>query len=187
VRAGFEYAFPVDALVRAFKYRGRWPLGRVLASLAAAENSEYILSFDLLVPVPLHWRRGVMRGFNPAREIALAMSRDTGIPMRDDCLSRTRATPAQSRANAHDRRRNVAGAFRAKPMEGRRVLVVDDVVTTGSTLEAVAHACRLAGAETVGGFAVAAADAPQGQAGAPLEERTPDGPISSTPRPSGTP
>ena len=138
-------------------------MARTLAAAANLEVNDYLLSFDIMLPVPLHWRRGTTRGFNPAAEVALALSRASGVGYRTDALARRRATRAQTELGASERRRNVAGAFHVRrSVEGLEVLLVDDVVTTGSTLAAVASACIAAGASGVGAFALAAAKPPDG-------------------------
>lgn len=161
IEVAFDYRFPIDSLLRQMKFRRRWPLARTLAAAAGIEVNEYLLSFDLMVPVPLHWQRGVIRGFNPASECAFALSRASGVGYQTDALRRTRPTLAQTTLGGSERRSNVAGAFEAlRPLEGLTILLIDDVVTTGSTLAAAAAACNAAGAQAVGALAVAAAEPP---------------------------
>ncbi len=109
---------------------------------------------DLIVPVPLHPRRLRLRGFNPAAQIARSLAREFGIPFDAVALCRTRDTPSQTDLDRRERRRNVRGAFRAR--RGRhvpeRIWLVDDVVTTTSTLTEAAIALRAAGARTVIGL-----------------------------------
>jgi ComF family protein len=111
----------------------------------------------LVVPVPLHPRRLRTRGFNPAARLARALARDLGVPMDPVALRRLRDTPSQTGLERRARRRNVRGAFRAR--EGLRlpprVWLVDDVVTTGSTLTEAARALRRSGARTVMGICAA--------------------------------
>lgn len=171
IEVAFDYRFPIDALVRQMKFRRRWPLARTLAVAASGEVHDYLLSFDVMLAVPLHWRRGIARGFNPASELAFALSRVSGVACEMGVLRRTRATRAQTTLGASERRSNVAGAFEAlQPLNGLTVLLVDDVVTTGSTLASAAAACSAAGAPAVGAFALAAAE-PPGSAGPRLRYR----------------
>ena len=110
------------------------------------------LPVDLVVPVPLFGRRQRLRGYNQSALLARELARLDGLPLAVRALSRRRDTPPQARSvDAETRRRNVAGAFAAdrRQVEGRRVLLVDDVMTTGATLDACAQALRQGGAASV--------------------------------------
>jgi ComF family protein len=109
------------------------------------------------VPVPLHRRRLAQRGYNQAGLLAREWGRRLGLPVRPGALRRTRATAAQAELPGRERRRNVAGAFRARGVTGRPVVLVDDVVTSGATVEAAAEALLAAGATEVRVLAVARA------------------------------
>jgi ComF family protein len=115
---------------------------------------------DLIVPVPLHPLRLRQRGFNPAATLAEALGRERGLPVDPTVLARIRNTPSQTRLPRAQRAENVSAAFRARrraPVE--RIWLVDDVVTTGSTLREAARALRRAGARRV--VAVCAAHTPE--------------------------
>lgn len=113
---------------------------------------------DLIVPIPLHPRRQRTRGFNQCDPIARAVARRVGRPWRADVLARRRATPPQAALHGEVRRQNVRGAFRAvlRGERPERVWIIDDVLTTGATLEAAASALLDAGAEEVHGICLAA-------------------------------
>ena len=106
----------------------------------------------IMVPVPLHRRRLWSRGFNQSATVARQLSRRTGIPVAVDALERVRPTPPLKGLNIRQRRRTVAGAFRVNPkaeLRGRTVVLVDDVLTTGSTANACARVLKRAGAARV--------------------------------------
>jgi ComF family protein len=141
------------ALVQRLKYDGYRPLARPLARFlahAAEQLSEQ--SFDIVVPVPLHRKRERQRGFNQAEILAKELARLRKIPLGSrDCM-RVRDTPPQTGLRAAERRKNVAGAFAVphpERVQGKRVLLIDDVLTTGATASACAQALRKAGAKGV--------------------------------------
>jgi len=156
-RAIGEYDGVLREIIHALKYAGRLSLAKPLAAHMRLRGSELLAYVDCLVPVPLHWRREYQRGFNQAREIAQHLG-----PPVVDALRRCRATRAQIELAAGRRRANVAGAFRRRngwlrdpAIQGRNVLLVDDVSTTGATLEACARVLKESGASAV--FALTAA------------------------------
>jgi ComF family protein len=135
------------------KHGGRPGLLRQLADLLAAEAPRHLAlaGWDAVVPVPLHWSRRWRRGYNQAEILARGVSRRHGLPLLR-ALVRTRPTPPQH-GDAAERRRNVRGAFgvhRTAAIAGRRLLLVDDVFTTGATVNGCALALAEAGAADVG-------------------------------------
>jgi len=143
---------PVRTAVHRLKYRDGRALAEPLGALMADWWDRHPLEVDLIVPVPLHPRRLRQRGYNQAALLARQLGRHAGLPVQEKALSRVRATPPQMRLSAEARRQNVRGAFRCTDEEeiaGRRVLLVDDVCTTGATLEACANALQTAGAAGV--------------------------------------
>lgn len=140
-----------EALVHAFKFGARPDVAAVLGPVLAAVLPREWRRPECLLPVPLHRARQRERGYNPAALLAEALSAELGTPCVPGLIERTRATPPQSHLDPSARRRNVTGAFRAPRsdvLRGRRVLVVDDVVTTGATLAEVLATLRAAGAES---------------------------------------
>jgi ComF family protein len=156
----FRYSYPVDHLVRALKYHGRLVHARVLGQLLAQSlvGSNRAHWPELLIPVPLSERRFVERGFNQAIEIAKHVSRITLIPMRADLLERRRATQEQAGLDRIARRKNVRAAFVLREsLPAKHVAILDDVVTTGSTVNEIARVLKRAGAQRIEVWAVARA------------------------------
>ena len=151
--------------IHRLKYDNRRTLTGILAGLMADYWREYPMPVDLLIPVPLHPARQRERGYNQAELLARALRGMIDLPVVTTGLRRVRHTPPQMSLSAADRRENVWGAFvyRAEagdgdnPISNRRILVIDDVCTTGSTLEACSLALKAAGASAVWGFTLARA------------------------------
>jgi ComF family protein len=152
----FRYAYPIDHLVRGLKFRGDLACGRVLGELFAARVLARAVALpELIIPVPLAQQRYRQRGFNQANELALPLRRVTGIPVRNDLVIRHRETAEQAVLDPEGRRKNVRRAFKmAAPLPARHVAILDDVVTTGSTVGEVARVLRSAGAERVEVWAI---------------------------------
>ncbi|MGI9329410.1 MAG: ComF family protein [Gammaproteobacteria bacterium] len=153
LRAGLVYEYPVDALVIVAKFQARREVARALGELlvaALARQSPCALSADIVVPVPLHPARLGSRGYNQALEIARPVAAALNLPLLKRLCRRSRNTAAQSALPGCDRRKNLAAAFRVRgSAAGTRVLIVDDVVTTGHTLSSLALSLRCAGAAQV--------------------------------------
>jgi ComF family protein len=154
LRATARYDATARLLVHRLKYSDRLDLGTAMGRWMVRAGDEVLTGAEVLVPVPLHRMRFWGRRFNQAGELAKAISRETGLPVAHEALRRVKATKSQVGLNAAERARNVSGAFRpgreaAMRVKGRRVLLIDDVMTTGSTLNSAASALRRAGAEEV--------------------------------------
>jgi len=153
--AALIYRFPVDKLVCRFKFNRDFCCGRLLGlELAAALQRGAPDLPDLIASVPLHRTRHVLRTFNQADVLARIVGPALGIPVHSHLLTRIRRTRAQSGLDATDRRRNLRGAIRLnhrfeRAVRGAHVALVDDVMTTGTTLAACTRALRRAGAATV--------------------------------------
>lgn len=153
--AAFSYAFPVDRLLHAFKYAGDLTLIEMLAAPLIRLASQQPVP-DLLLPMPLHPSRLRERGFNQALEIARPVSRALGIPLVADACKRMRDTPTQAGLKWRERRRNVRGAFACDlDLSGKKIAVLDDVMTTGATLNEVSRILRSNGAIEVNAWVVA--------------------------------
>jgi len=156
VLAPFSYTPPVDRYVRALKYHGARELGRALGLLLAVESRREQPAVDALVPVPLHPRRLRERGYNQATEIARTVGYELGLPVLVGRVRRLREAAQQAGQSAGRRRANVAAAFAARrDLCGRAVAIVDDVITTGATVNALAAALLAAGARSCEAWAVA--------------------------------
>lgn len=159
--AAYVYTGLARDLVHQLKYRGMTALAGPMALLLAAQLGGRGAGADLIVPVPLSGLRGRTRGYNQAQTLARGLSGELGVPLARRALERRRHTSPQARsADAETRRRNVEGAFgaRERAVAGRRVLLIDDVTTTGATLSACATALKAAGAPWVGAVAFARED-----------------------------
>ena len=147
VVAPFSYAAPLDHYVQALKYRGTRSLGRAFALLLVPALASAELGIDTLVAVPLHRARLIERGYNQAHEIARTLARELCLPIRQRGVARRIATAAQAGQGARERRAAMHGAFQVSgDFTGRRIAIVDDVVTTGATANALAAALKAAGA-----------------------------------------
>jgi ComF family protein len=157
------YDGTLRTLIHLYKYSGMKPLAGPLAGLLVrAMPTE--TRFDAVVPVPLHWRKRWDRGFNQAELLARHIAKKRGIPVWN-ALRRRRATATQAGLASAGRRRNVAGAFVLKSpgkpnpqLAGRRILLIDDVMTTGATASACASALKRGGAESVSLLTLARVD-----------------------------
>lgn len=169
--AAWSYAPPLDGVIAGLKFRRLDYLGRHLAAGMAEVLGEALAGFDAVAAVPLHWRRRLARGYDQAERIADPLAELLGIPFVR-ALRRCRATAPQSALGRGARLANPRGAFTPRRgatsaggagIAGRRLLLVDDVATTGATLGAAAEALRSAGAAAV--TAAVAGRTPLGGAG----------------------
>lgn len=163
-RAAFCYASPVDRLIGQLKNQGRLSAGRLLCDLlvdgihaSAAPTSMP----DLIAPVPLHWQRQLKRGFNQASFIAERLAGELNIRLTA-IAKRHHATPKQQQLNRKQRLQNLRNAFviDAARVADRHVVIVDDVITTGATAEALSRQLKQAGARQVDVWALARTPAP---------------------------
>ncbi len=158
IRSPFRFEGVMREAIHQLKYHNL----RALAVPLAAMLQEYLaaspLDFDIMVPVPLHRKRLRERGYNQARLLAQELGKLINKPVADDILVRLRHTPPQARtANIEERAHNIADAFACRDdrLRGQQVLLLDDVATSGTTLDACATALKANGAVTVWGLVMA--------------------------------
>jgi len=153
-RAAVRFDEISRALVHAFKYGDRLDLAPMLGRWTGHAGRELLAEADALVPVPLHWRRSWARRFNQSALLATAISAESGVPVTAGALKRVKATAQQVGLSRSERAANVQGAFRVpeagkSAVAGRRLVLVDDVLTSGATVEGCARALLRAGAQNV--------------------------------------
>jgi ComF family protein len=153
----FRYAYPLDHLVKEFKYHGRLAYARVLGTLLAEHvRTQAVPLPELLVPVPLHPARYRERGFNQSEEIARHVAAELGVALDSRLCRRARATADQTRLAARERRQNLRGAFALElAPRARHIAILDDVLTTGSTANELARTLLRGGVKQVSVWAVA--------------------------------
>jgi len=153
-RAVLVYDAQSRRVVLPFKHGDRTDLARTCGKWMARAGAELLVEADLVVPVPLHWRRLFMRRYNQAQLLARSVARQAPAELAPDLLRRRRWTGSQAGLKAKERRGNVRQAFDIHPrwagkLEGKAVLLVDDVLTTGATVEACARTLERSGARHV--------------------------------------
>ena len=158
IRSPFRFDGVIRKAVHELKYRNLRAMAGQLASLLFHYLETNPITGDLLVPVPLHSRRLRERGYNQSSLIAKELSKLTLLPVTEGCLTRVKNNPPQARTTSADQRQlNVADAFACtdQRLHGKRVILIDDVCTSGATLEACATALKSAGASSVWGLTLA--------------------------------
>lgn len=153
-RSAVRYNETAKALVASLKYADRTDLTRVCARLMVQAGAGLLGPDAVLLPVPLHWRRQLARRFNQSLLLARAVAELEDLPLLTGAVRRVRHTRHQVGLSASERARNVAGAFRtaddfAARLAGRRAVIVEDVITTGATVYALARALKRAGADHI--------------------------------------
>ena len=154
----FRYAFPVDRLVQALKYQHRLAVASFFAHALRESSNTWLSQADLVLALPLSSQRLRERGFNQALEIARPLARQLGVPLLIDGYTRTIDTAPQASLPWKERRKNIQGAFEcALDLTGKSVIVVDDVMTTGATLNEFARTLKKHGVTKVVNLVVARA------------------------------
>ena len=166
--APLRYEFPVNKLISSFKYSGQLSRGAVLAHLLLQQISKKYQTIsqpfevsqphitnqlglpDLITPVPLHWQRQFVRGFNQSQWLAKLLGNRLNIDVDNRLLTRQKYTPPQQGLTRNQRKKNLKGAFRINHrVDGKHIVLVDDVVTTGSTVSELSLLLKTAGAARV--------------------------------------
>jgi ComF family protein len=153
-RAAVRYDEVARTLVHALKYQDRTDLAPAMGRWMARAGQELLSEADALVPVPLHWRRGWSRRYNQSGALARVIQWQSGVPVKGDALQRVRPTQQQIGLTRSERETNVQGAFkvaadRRAEIQGRRIVLIDDVLTSGATTDACARALLRAKAAQV--------------------------------------
>jgi ComF family protein len=161
-RAATLFGPVVKRLVHTFKYHDQHHARRLFGRWMADAGRDILAEADVLVPVPLHRWRLIARRFNQSAILTQEVARLTGLPIDAASLVRIKRTRQQAKLSATDRQTNVAGAFQVRParlshIAGKRVVLIDDVITTGATIDACARALQKAGANQVDVLAIALA------------------------------
>ena len=159
IRSAAYFGGVLQEAIHHLKYRGRTALAKPLGGLMAAYWQQHSMAADVVVPVPLHADRLRERGYNQAALLARELARQAGLAIDEQTLERKRATASQVKLDAKQRKENVHDAFycSGSTLAGKRVLLVDDVCTTGATLEACAIALQESGALSVQALTLARA------------------------------
>lgn len=159
IRSVLYFDGALRAAIHALKYRRAREIADVLGEMMGDYWRAHPLPADVIVPVPLHPSRQRVRGYNQSELLARKLAQAAELPVRDDLLMRVRATAPQVELGAEERRENVRGAFRCQDESaaGLRILLIDDVCTTGATLEACSQALRAGGADSVWALTLARA------------------------------
>jgi ComF family protein len=158
IRSAFRFDEVIRKAIHELKYRNLKAISPCLAELLADYLSSNPLPGEALVCVPLHPRRLRERGYNQSSLLARELSRRIGLPVIEDCLIRVKQAQPQVRAvDVEERRRNVANAFvcRDEKISGKQIILIDDVCTSGATLESCAEALKNKGATSVWGLTLA--------------------------------
>lgn len=165
-RAALAYDDASKPIILAYKHASRLEATPLLTRWLETAGAELLADADLVAPVPLHWRRMLRRRYNQAAELARTLARRRNIAYAPDILIRAKATRSQFRLGAKAREQNLRGAFQFNDrwlaqIDGARVLLIDDVFTTGATAERAAAVLKRAGADAVDVLTVARVERPR--------------------------
>lgn len=146
----FTYDFPLDRLLQQYKYRESLQLANTFATLLHEKALKNLGKIDLIIPMPMHAKRLQERGFNQALEVAKIVSKLTKIPLDYNACQRVKLTPPQASLPLKERSKNIRGVFNCqKDLTGLNIAMIDDVMTTGASLDELAKTLKQAGAAYV--------------------------------------
>ena len=162
----FAYAYPLDNLIHKFKYRRHLTSGKLLSQLLAdylkhyAQEHDDWVAPDVIIPAPMHWLRRWQRGFNQAEVVGQHIARELEVPLETNIVERIHKTPAQKELTRSERQRNLRRAFKIadkyrEKIVGKRIAIIDDVVTTTATVRELSKLLMTAGAADVQVWALA--------------------------------
>jgi ComF family protein len=156
--AALDYSFPIDSAIKALKFNRKLFYIPAFAEILATTVTVLPDDVDAVLPVPLHWRRRVLRGFNQAAELAKPLAALLDLPLQCGVV-RNKVTGFQSGLNATERARNLRHAFAVRTkLSARHILIVDDVTTTGATINSLAAALYRGGVDQVSALTLARAE-----------------------------
>ena len=153
-----EYRFPLDEIIKQFKFKGFTHLASLFSDLIISKYKTDILNLkaDCIVPVPLHYAREKERGYNQAELIAKQISSELNLPLRKDLIVRTQKRKPQVKSKLSERGKNIKDVFRViNKDESLRIIILDDVMTSGATMKEVANTLNRNNHKVVGAIAVA--------------------------------
>ncbi len=161
-RAVVKFEEPAIEIIHRFKYHRRFDFLKWMAGEMARIYQQELadLEFELVIPIPLHWKRLLSRGYNQSQLLARSLAKKINLPLACSVLVRTKNTPPQVGLSRNQREKNLKKAFLVKKpslVEGKKLLLIDDVITTGATIEEASKTLKRAGAELVGVLAFARA------------------------------
>ncbi|MCC5791428.1 MAG: ComF family protein [Legionellaceae bacterium] len=147
--ASLLYCEPLKSLLQRYKYQQQLPLAQCFIELMLAKPAPFLTEDCILIPVPQHRKKLRQRGFNPVAEIAKGLARQLERPLLLRQATKQWETPAQASLGSRERRRNLRGCFRCAPIAGGRLVIIDDLLTSGSTVAEFGRCLYQAGAQEV--------------------------------------
>ena len=157
VHAHYHYVPPINGLLHRYKYHHQLHLATLFFQCMAANPPPFIENIDAVIPIPVHSTKLKERGFNPVAEIARRLAKHFALPFLTNDCKKIRPTLAQALLDKSQREKNLCGSFVAENLEGKRILLIDDLMTTGNTLKEASRASRQAGATEVYAWCLARA------------------------------
>ncbi|WP_131739664.1 ComF family protein [Legionella adelaidensis] len=149
MQAAYYFTEPLRSIMHEFKYKGGIYLTQFLAELMLEKTPETILHSECFIPIPLHYKKLRQRGFNQAAELAKYLGKVLGIPVELNCCKKQIMTPAQAELRGVKRRQNLRDVFSISSITYKNITLIDDIITTGSTLNELARMIKKNSAITI--------------------------------------